>query len=321
MSTMVALPMVSHSSTYPTHQSAHLHQQSPTHDQPRRHKKMLRDGSGEVWPDHAELLFAKAIQEYDRQSAIASAQSPYPPDLPSRNEFIVKYLHNAGLERTKQQVASHIQQLKKRSTKEAHHSTPSPSFSHRSPSTSIASGSYSDSSAYYASSPAMAAFTPSSSSLHEPTVTSIAIRVNDNPPLQVPQQNLVQVSGAGLTARIRLLVPPHQDPTTHLTTSRIFAIVNLSGSLPPMTTTQMTNKISVNNVFLLDETDSFLIQGNQLYCPLRMSPQSSMLAATQGSGSFPFLVLYSSCLLFHRSPSPNNAGCLPFTEIDIENFV
>jgi len=245
---------------------------------------MLRDGSGEVWPDHAEHLFAKAIQEYDRQSAIASAQSPYPPDLPSRNEFIVKYLHNAGLERTKQQVASHIQQLKKRSTKESQGS-PSPSLSYRSPgSTPMGSGSYSEGSSYF-SSPSMAGYAPSSSHRsHEPGVTSIAIRVNDNPPLQVPSHNLIQAPGSGLTARIRLLVPPHQDPTTHLTTSRIFAIVHLSGALPSVTNTQLTNKISVNNAFLLDETDSFLVQGNQLYCPLRMSAQSSMLAATQGTG-------------------------------------
>jgi hypothetical protein len=272
---------------------------------------MLRDGSGEVWPDHAELLFAKAIQEYDRQSAIASAQSPYPPDLPSRNEFIVKYLHNAGLERTKQQVASHIQQLKKRSTKEGQHGTPSPSFSHRSPSTSTSvasSGSYSDTStnnAYYTHSPSMAHFPPSSShhALHssDPSVTSIAIRVNENPPLQVPAQNLFQLPGSGLTARIRLLVPPHQDPTTHLTTSRIFAIVNLSGALPALASTTLTNKISVNNVFLLDETDSFLVQGNQIFCPLRMSPQSSMLAATQGTGKLPFSVFFV-CIIFSHAP-------------------
>src|SRR6201999_779414 len=125
-------------------------------------KKMLRDGSGEVWPDHAEVLFAKAIHEYDRQSAIASAQSPYPPDLPSRNEFIVKYLHNAGLERTKQQVASHIQQLKKRSTKESQ-GTPSPSLSYRSPHSTPMSGSYSEGSSYFPS-PSMAGY-PSSSHL------------------------------------------------------------------------------------------------------------------------------------------------------------
>lgn len=72
-----------------------------------------------MWPDSAELLFSKAIAEYDRQSALSSnASSPYPPDLPSRNEFIVRYLKDRGLDRSKQQVASHIQQLKKRSSKE-----------------------------------------------------------------------------------------------------------------------------------------------------------------------------------------------------------
>lgn len=299
-------------------------------DQPRRHKKMLRDGSGEVWPDHAELLFSKAIQEYDRQSNLASANSHYPPDLPSRNEFIVRYLRDRGLERTKQQVASHIQQLKKRSSKElaaagvasvgSMTDSPSPSLSHvpsiyqsqgsapPTPSSVTSFGSnlapyYSQSQYGYAHTPAP----PPPSSAHNP-ITSVAIRVNEGHPLTIPISSnsrtpipqhsdgasLTAISasptGYGISLRVRLIIPPHQDPLTHLASSRIFALVSLSGApssyLPSMT---LANKISVNNIFLLEETDRFMVQGNQLLCPLRMSPQSGVMVAAQGPGqSFSF---------------------------------
>lgn len=138
-----------------------------------------------MWPEYADVLFANALEEYDKQTAFVSvqsaiAQSPYPTNLHSRNEFIVKYLHSAGLECTEQQAASHIQQLKKRPTKQGQHPhyTSLPSFSHRSSFTStsaVSSGSYPDHhhhAAYYISSPPLTHFSPNSSHLPIPTTSS-----------------------------------------------------------------------------------------------------------------------------------------------------
>lgn len=140
-------------------------------------------------------------------------------------------------------------------------------------------------------------------------MTSIAIRVNENPPLEVPAENLFQSPGSGLTARIRILVPYGEDPMTVLTKSRIFAIVKFSRLLSALWSTKLTNKISVDNVFLLKESDSCDVQANQLFCPLRIS-QVCMLAITQGKGQLA-LDLFIYLRLIRCSHSDFNYLSLP----------
>ncbi|TEB35877.1 hypothetical protein FA13DRAFT_1762129 [Coprinellus micaceus] len=77
----------------------------------RKHRKLLKDGSGvEVWPESIEKIFVQGLREY--------WQSPYATYSQSRgrsrwrNQFLVDYLMRHGIERTKKQVASHIQVLR-----------------------------------------------------------------------------------------------------------------------------------------------------------------------------------------------------------------
>ncbi|KAJ2921908.1 hypothetical protein H1R20_g15190, partial [Candolleomyces eurysporus] len=77
----------------------------------RKHRKLLKDGSGvEVWPEAIEKVFVQGLREY--------WQSPYATYSQSRgrsrwrNQFLVDYLQRQGIERTKKQVASHIQVLR-----------------------------------------------------------------------------------------------------------------------------------------------------------------------------------------------------------------
>lgn len=92
----------------------------------RRHRKMLRDGSSEVWPQSAEnvflegmyppsltqsptaLIFHTGLREYWNSpwANFSRGRSRW------RNQFLVDYLQKAGIERTKKQVASHIQVLR-----------------------------------------------------------------------------------------------------------------------------------------------------------------------------------------------------------------
>ncbi|KAJ2916042.1 hypothetical protein MD484_g4374, partial [Candolleomyces efflorescens] len=77
----------------------------------RKHRKLLKDGSGvEVWPESIEKVFVQGLREY--------WQSPYATYSQSRgrsrwrNQFLVDYLQRHHIERTKKQVASHIQVLR-----------------------------------------------------------------------------------------------------------------------------------------------------------------------------------------------------------------
>lgn len=83
----------------------------PTITPQRKHRKLLKDGSGtEVWPEHIEQLFVQGLREY--------WDSPYATYSQSRgrsrwrNQFLVDYLAKHGIERSKKQVASHIQVLR-----------------------------------------------------------------------------------------------------------------------------------------------------------------------------------------------------------------
>ncbi|KAH9484301.1 Conidiophore development regulator abaA [Psilocybe cubensis] len=88
------------------------HDNSPPSITPqRKHRKLLKDGSGtEVWPESIEKVFVQGLREY--------WDSPYATYSQSRgrsrwrNQFLVDYLAKQGIDRSKKQVASHIQVLR-----------------------------------------------------------------------------------------------------------------------------------------------------------------------------------------------------------------
>lgn len=74
----------------------------------RRHRKMLKDGSSEVWPQEAEDIFLDGLRDY--------WNSPWANTNRGRsrwrNQYLVDYLKKYGIDRSKKQVASHIQVLR-----------------------------------------------------------------------------------------------------------------------------------------------------------------------------------------------------------------
>ncbi|KAF8902120.1 hypothetical protein CPB84DRAFT_1658882, partial [Gymnopilus junonius] len=77
----------------------------------RKHRKLLKDGSGgEVWPESIEKVFVQGLREYWESPYAAYSQSRGRSRW--RNQFLVDYLSKHGIERSKKQVASHIQVLR-----------------------------------------------------------------------------------------------------------------------------------------------------------------------------------------------------------------
>ncbi|KAI0321636.1 hypothetical protein OF83DRAFT_1168273 [Amylostereum chailletii] len=74
----------------------------------RKHRKMLKDGSAEVWPEDVENIFVKGLKEYWNSpwATYSRGRSRW------RNQFLVDYLRSSGIDRSKKQVASHIQVLR-----------------------------------------------------------------------------------------------------------------------------------------------------------------------------------------------------------------
>ncbi|KAJ6547528.1 hypothetical protein B0H19DRAFT_1033360 [Mycena capillaripes] len=75
----------------------------------RKHRKLLKDGSGTaVWPEAIEALFVQGLREYwdSPWATYSRGRSRW------RNQFLVDYLQNLGITRSKKQVASHIQVLR-----------------------------------------------------------------------------------------------------------------------------------------------------------------------------------------------------------------
>lgn len=74
----------------------------------RKHRKLLKDGSSEVWPESIETIFVEGLRRYWQSpwATYSRGRSRW------RNQYLVEYLHKAGVERTKKQVASHIQVLR-----------------------------------------------------------------------------------------------------------------------------------------------------------------------------------------------------------------
>ena len=87
---------------------------------------MLKDGTSEVWPESVEKIFVDGavITALSFQPSYVCAalglrqywESPWATYSRGRsrwrNQFLVDYLKEAGIERSKKQVASHIQVLR-----------------------------------------------------------------------------------------------------------------------------------------------------------------------------------------------------------------
>ncbi|EIM89880.1 uncharacterized protein STEHIDRAFT_118970 [Stereum hirsutum FP-91666 SS1] len=74
----------------------------------RKHRKMLRDGTSEVWPESVEQIFVQGLRQYWESpwATYSRGRSRW------RNQYLVDHLRSAGITRTKKQVASHIQVLR-----------------------------------------------------------------------------------------------------------------------------------------------------------------------------------------------------------------
>ncbi|KAK7693591.1 hypothetical protein QCA50_003160 [Cerrena zonata] len=73
----------------------------------RKHHKLLKDGT-EVWSDDVEKIFVQGLKEYWESpwATYSRGRSRW------RNQFLVDHLKKFGIERSKKQVASHIQVLR-----------------------------------------------------------------------------------------------------------------------------------------------------------------------------------------------------------------
>jgi hypothetical protein len=94
----------------------------------RKHRKMLKDGTSEVWPESVEKIFVNgetipfiiACPSYLYVCVTSGLrqywESPWATYSRGRsrwrNQFLVDYLKDQGIERSKKQVASHIQVLR-----------------------------------------------------------------------------------------------------------------------------------------------------------------------------------------------------------------
>ena len=95
----------------------------------RKHRKLLKDGSGsEVWPECVEEIFVNGRPCYTSKPLAIPLdnlvyiglrrywESPWATYSRGRsrwrNQFLVDYLHKAGIDRSKKQVASHMQVLR-----------------------------------------------------------------------------------------------------------------------------------------------------------------------------------------------------------------
>ncbi|KAJ3900155.1 hypothetical protein F5879DRAFT_809707 [Lentinula edodes] len=84
----------------------------------RKHHKLLKDGTGnEVWPESVEQIFVDGLRAYYAstisQNHIArTSDAAIPGRSRLRNAFLVQHLAQYGIERSRKQVASHLQVLK-----------------------------------------------------------------------------------------------------------------------------------------------------------------------------------------------------------------
>ncbi|OCH95528.1 hypothetical protein OBBRIDRAFT_830796 [Obba rivulosa] len=79
----------------------------PTLTPQRKHHKLLKDGS-EVWSEDVEKIFVEGLRKYWESpwATYSRGRSRW------RNQFLVDHLKKYGIDRSKKQVASHIQVLR-----------------------------------------------------------------------------------------------------------------------------------------------------------------------------------------------------------------
>ncbi|KAF8447997.1 hypothetical protein L210DRAFT_849030 [Boletus edulis BED1] len=100
---------------------AHLKSLTPQ----RKHRKLLKDGSSEVWPEDIERTFVQGAYSPPPRRSLPDThslglreywESPWATYSRGRsrwrNQFLVDFLHKNGVDRSKKQVASHIQVLR-----------------------------------------------------------------------------------------------------------------------------------------------------------------------------------------------------------------
>ena len=90
----------------------------------RKHRKLLKDGSSEVWPEDIERIFVQGPSPPPPRTPLLTFslglreywESPWATYSRGRsrwrNQFLVDYLQKSGVDRSKKQVASHIQVLR-----------------------------------------------------------------------------------------------------------------------------------------------------------------------------------------------------------------
>ncbi|KAJ4487995.1 hypothetical protein J3R30DRAFT_3432646 [Lentinula aciculospora] len=84
----------------------------------RKHHKLLKDGSGnEVWPEFVEQIFVNGLRAYTASTVSQNhttklSDAAVPGRSRLRNAFLVQYLTERGIKRSRKQVASHLQVLK-----------------------------------------------------------------------------------------------------------------------------------------------------------------------------------------------------------------
>ena len=95
----------------------------------RKHRKLLKSGEGEVWSEDVEQVFVEGHSGFKNKwhdhgllNLLCSVglhqywESPWATYSRGRsrwrNQFLVDYLAKAGIERSKKQVASHVQVLR-----------------------------------------------------------------------------------------------------------------------------------------------------------------------------------------------------------------
>ncbi|KAJ3814287.1 hypothetical protein F5876DRAFT_73118 [Lentinula aff. lateritia] len=84
----------------------------------RKHHKLLKDGTGnEVWPESVEQIFVDGLRAYyastiSQNHTARTSDAAIPGRSRLRNAFLVQHLAQYGIERSRKQVASHLQVLK-----------------------------------------------------------------------------------------------------------------------------------------------------------------------------------------------------------------
>ncbi|TDL27538.1 hypothetical protein BD410DRAFT_426163 [Rickenella mellea] len=176
----------------------------------RRHRKMLRDGSSEVWPQHAEDLFLKGLEDYWNSpwANFSRGRSRW------RNQFLVDYLKRNGIERSKKQVASHIQVL--RNMWKGHRQFSLVAGPEELDGVEVVSSTRSEPSKRRPSTSTSTSSRPSSTASSPPSTEAYESEsASDNSPREASRRDTIRPGSLSLGSPLTLQIPP-TDPTPHL---------------------------------------------------------------------------------------------------------